>query len=74
MKFGTLKQCLYYPYFIANNKLHPFIKWQCVHCSTRNTIEKLYNSNQNLASHLLCQAHSEMFKKLRNSHLNFGDR
>lgn len=24
-----------------------------VHCSTRNTIEKLYNSNQNLASHLL---------------------
>ena len=29
MKFGTLKQCLYYPYFIANNKLHPFIKWQC---------------------------------------------
>ena len=45
-----------------------------VHCSTRNTIEKLYNSNQNLASHLLCQAHSEMFKKLRNSHLNLGDR
>lgn len=40
-----------------------------VHCSTRNTIEKLYNSNQILASHLLCQAHSEMFKKLRNSHL-----
>ena len=73
MKFGTLKQCLYYPYFIANNNSTPLLN-DSVHCSTRNTIEKLYNSNQILASHLLCQAHSEMFKKLRNSHLNFGDR
>lgn len=74
MKSGTLKQCLYYPYFIANNTLHPFIKWHCPLLHTQHNIEKLYNSNQNLASYLLCQAHSEMFKKLRNSHLNFGNR